>query len=327
MTGIHSVASASRRALAVSVLLTAFATLPSSGATGAQSGRLHVLDIRSVADLRAYFHYEKDGPPLVTSHRGGPRAGFPENAIATFENTLRHTWSNLEVDPRLTRDGAIVLFHDPTLERTSTGSGRVIDHTLAELRQLRLKDPAGNVTEHGIPTLDEALAWAKGRAVLFLDDKDVDVVERTRAIQRNDAHAWAVVMAYNLEDARRIHQFDSEVLIQVFLADSQAVARFDATGIPWRNIVGFVTHAQPKEPEIFALIGSRGAMGVLGTSRTIDRAYANGEIDRMQLLARYRDAIASGAHIVETDLGVEAGEALEPLRARAAAKQQFFSWR
>jgi glycerophosphoryl diester phosphodiesterase len=290
----------------------------------AQRGPLHVLDIRSAADLRDFFRYEPDGPPLVTSHRGGARSGFPENAIETFENTLRHTWSSLEVDPRQTKDGAVVLFHDPTLERTSTGAGRVVDHTWDELRRLKLKDPDGKVTEYRIPTLDDALAWANGKTVLFLDQKDVDVLDRARAIQRRDARAWAVVMAYTLEDARRLHAFDPEILMQVFLADSDAIQRFEASGVPWGSIVGFVTHTAPREPDIFTRIAAKGRMGVLGTSRTIDRAFAAGEIDRATMLSRYRDALASGAHVVEADLGIEAGEALEPLRAGARAKRRYF---
>ena len=141
-----------RRAL-ITLGAAAAAAILWSAEARAQRGPLHVLDIRSVADLRDFFRYDPDGPPLVTSHRGGARSGFPENAIETFENTLRHTWSSLEVDPRLTKDGVVVLFHDPTLERTSTGTGRVVDHTWDELRRLKLKDPGGKVTEYRIPAL------------------------------------------------------------------------------------------------------------------------------------------------------------------------------
>ena len=98
--------------------------------------KLHVLDFSSVKDLHNFFRYAPDGPPLLTAHRGGAKEGFPENAIETFENTLRHTWSNIEVDPRYTKDDVPVLFHDETLERTSNGAGRVRDHTYEELRRL-----------------------------------------------------------------------------------------------------------------------------------------------------------------------------------------------
>ena len=312
-------------ALAVSAVsvVAGQAALPQARATV----RLHVLDIASVKDLRDFFRYDPDGPPLLTAHRGGAKEGFPENAIETFENTLRHTWSNIEVDPRYTKDDVPVLFHDETLERTSNGTGRVRDHTYEELRRLKLKDAQGNVTEFRIPTLDSALDWAKGKTVLFLDNKDVDVLERARRIQARDARAWAVVMAYNFADARRVYDFDPEIMVQIFLPDADAVARFEATGIPWQNVIGFVTHAEPSQADIFSLIAKRRAMAVLGTSRTIDRAYRTGAIAKDEMLARYRASIRAGAHIVEADLPIEAGEALDAARAAASAKRRYFRTR
>lgn len=132
---------------------------------------------------------------------------------------------------------------------------------------------------------------------------------------------------YSFEDARRVYDYDPGILMQVFMPDTAAIARFDETGIPWENVVGFVTHTEPRETEIFSAIAARGTMGILGTSRTIDRAYLNGDIDHGGLVARYRAAIASGAHVVESDLAIEAGDALEPLRAAASAKQQYFVYR
>lgn len=311
-------------AVLVTVAVAALQAAQKSASSDRASARLHVLDIGSTRDLRQLFRYHPDGPPLITTHRGGARAGFPENAMETFENTLRHTWSSLEVDPRYTSDGMAVLFHDDTLERTSTGTGRVRDHSYEELRRLRLKDPNGHVTEYRIPTLDSALDWAKGKTVLFLDSKDVNAVERARRIQARDARAWAVVMAYSFEDARRVHEFDPAIMVQVFLPDAEALARFGRTGIPWENVIGFVTHTEPADPEIFRLISRHGAMAIVGTSRTIDRAYTGGAISREEMLARYRATIRTGAHVVEADLGIEAGEALESQRAAASAKRRYF---
>ena len=122
-------------------------------------------------------------------HRGGPQKNLPENCLATFENTLRHTFAVMEIDPRYTKDGAIVLHHDAQLERTTTGHGLVAKFTLQELKQLRLKDPNGTVTEHQIPTLDEALEWARGKTILILDQKDVPVAARVRKIEEHKAEA------------------------------------------------------------------------------------------------------------------------------------------
>lgn len=289
--------------------------------------QLHVFDFASAKDMKQFFRYHEEGPPLINTHRGGAKANFPENAIETFENTLKYTWSNMEVDPRYTKDSVIVLFHDATLDRTSTGSGSVNNYTYEELKQFSLTDIHGMDTDYTIPTLDEALDWAKGKTVLFLDNKDVDVIERAKSIQKHEAHAWAVIMAYSFTDAQRVYEFDPEIMMQVFLPDSKAIEQFVETGIPWNNIVGFVSHQPPQEPEIFDLIGERGAMGILGTSRTIDRAYLNGDIERDELLQRYQEVVDSGVHIVEPDLGIEAGEALESKRASASAKQHYFQFK
>jgi glycerophosphoryl diester phosphodiesterase len=144
---------------------------PSSAQVSFTAG--NTLKTIKVGDLRDFFKYSKDKISFISAHRGGPREGFPENCIETFENTLRTTPAILEIDPRFTRDGEIVLMHDVTLDRTTDGQGKVIDYTLAELKKLRLKDTEGNMTPYQIPTLDEALQWAKGKTVLVIDEKDV----------------------------------------------------------------------------------------------------------------------------------------------------------
>ena len=102
--------------------------------------------------------------------------GFPENCIATFEHTLRHAFAILEIDPRYTKGGDIVLMHDASLERTTTGTGLVNEHTLKELLTLRLKDSRGMETPYRLSTLEEAIAWAQGKTILVIDQKDVPAI-------------------------------------------------------------------------------------------------------------------------------------------------------
>jgi glycerophosphoryl diester phosphodiesterase len=103
--------------------------------SSAQKAALHTFKLRNAGELKELLSYSEARVPLISAHRGGPRKGFPENCIATFENTLRHTHALLEVDPRYTKDGVIVLMHDATLERTTTGAGKVSDHTLAQFHR------------------------------------------------------------------------------------------------------------------------------------------------------------------------------------------------
>jgi len=71
----------------------------------------------------------------VHAHRGG--AGLaPENTLAAFRNALAMGVDVLEMDLHVTADGEVVVIHDPTLQRTTTGRGYVRDTTLADLQRL-----------------------------------------------------------------------------------------------------------------------------------------------------------------------------------------------
>lgn len=101
--------------------------------------------------------------PLV-GHRGLMDHGdlnILENTVAAFEYAGRRGIWAVETDIHETADGHFVCIHDPTLDRTTTGTGNVADKTLAEIRALSIKDWAGNATEHKVPTFEEYLAVCK----------------------------------------------------------------------------------------------------------------------------------------------------------------------
>lgn len=76
-------------------------------------------------------------PLLTIAHRGA--SGYaPENTVAAFDLALAMRADMIETDVQLTRDGELVLFHDPTVERVSNGQGPIGDYTLAELQALDL---------------------------------------------------------------------------------------------------------------------------------------------------------------------------------------------
>lgn len=108
---------------------------------------------------------------LIVAHRGAWRLA-PENSIAAISEAVRINADIVEIDVQRTRDGELVLMHDETLERTTNGRGRVDGYTLEELRELRLKDAKGNLSEHAIPTLEEAMLAARGEIMVNLDKAD-----------------------------------------------------------------------------------------------------------------------------------------------------------
>ncbi len=286
--------------------------------------KLHVIDVHSPGEVMDFFHYTDDRAPFVSSHRGGPTLGYPENCMATFQNTIRHTWSIMEIDPHFTRDSAIVLMHDPTLDRTSTGHGKIADHTLAELKMLNLKDVHGHITKYRIPTLDEALEWAKGKTILIIDQKDVPAEIRVKMIMKHHAESNAMVMCYNFEDAKKCYALNKNIMMEVFIPDEESVKKFDATEVPWRNVVAFVSHNKPKDTQVFRLVHDRGAMCIMGSSRTIDKDYLNEKISKIQLNEGYQELINSGSDIIEADLGIIAGEELQQLGDPQSNKKKYF---
>src|SRR5690348_13143818 len=102
----------------------------------------------------------------VIAHRGDS-AHFPENTIPSFDRGLELGADAIEFDLRVSRDGEVVIIHDPTVDRTTDGTGAVNSLTLAELKDL---DAGARFTLDGgqtfpfrgkgltIPTFDEMLA-------------------------------------------------------------------------------------------------------------------------------------------------------------------------
>lgn len=125
---------------------------------------------RSRADLLRNAFGDRAGP-YVIGHRGA--AGYaPENTMVSYERGLALRADAIELDIHPTRDGELVVIHDPTLERTTNGKGLVSAHTLAEIQQLDAGswfDPS--FKDCRVPTLTEVLTWAKNRTNVVIEIK------------------------------------------------------------------------------------------------------------------------------------------------------------
>jgi len=111
------------------------------------------------------------GRPFVVAHRGAPTLE-PENTLRSFFTALVQGADALETDLRFTADDELILFHDPTLDRMTEGSGLVREHTLAQIRALRTRKPNGALVHEPVPTLAELIAATGGQTPLLLELKD-----------------------------------------------------------------------------------------------------------------------------------------------------------
>ncbi len=109
---------------------------------------------------------------LNIAHRGA--SGYaPENTRAAFERAIAMGADMIETDVQLSHDGALVLFHDTTVTRTSNGHGPVADHSLDELRSLDIGSwYAPEYTGERILTLPEFVAEFLPRIPVVFEIKD-----------------------------------------------------------------------------------------------------------------------------------------------------------
>lgn len=291
----------------------------------AAPSNLHRIDPGNSRGLREILGAGSGALPFVSAHRGGAWRDYPENCIATFERTLGSTYAILEIDPRYTRDGAIVVHHDPGLERTTTGKGRLVDATLQEVRELRLKDPEGKVTGHRVPTLDEVIEWARGKTVLILDQKDVSALDRARVVARHRAEGYVMLIVGNFRDVMAVHRSNPDLMMEVFIGTRAKAEEFDSLGVPWRNVIAFVGHEPPTDPALYDYIHRQGARCIVGTSRNLDRQVLGREgADIRSLETAYRALLGRGADLIETDIPLLLGPMLHREAVVPSALRRYF---
>src|SRR5690606_4168185 len=264
-----------------------------------------VFNFEGIDDLYRFLTYSENRVPLVSAHRGGPDTDYPENAIETFQRVASKMPAITECDIALTKDSVLVLMHDETVDRTTTGKGKVNRHTLAELKELHLKDPAGKVTNYRIPTLEEALRWGIGQVIFTLDVKrNVPYQLVVDAIRKTKSEAYAVIITYNANQAAVVHNLAPDLMISASIKNVEDLIRLNDLDIPDTRLVAFIGTSQA-DKNLTDLLHQHGILCILGTIGNLDRqAQQRGE----QVYAEY---IENGADILSTDRPFQAAKTLD----------------
>lgn len=258
--------------------------------------------------LSAYLRFNSPVGPLVSAHRGGPMPAYPENALATFEHSLRYAPALIECDVRLSHDSVLVMMHDDTLDRTTTGSGLVADYTLAELRTLLLKDERGVITPFRIPTLAETLAWADNRALLTLDIKQGIAPRRiVNLVRRMNAEDRVIIIVYTLDDLLRYHALAPDLNISASASTVEEVYALFDSGVDLSRLIVFTGVGEVKQ-SVIDLLHTRDIRAMLGTFDLID------ERARQAGSTVYEAIYDRGVDVIATDIVPLAAEAISARR-------------
>ncbi len=151
----------------------------------------------------------------VIAHRGAS-GQFPENTLLAFRKALEQRADAIELDVRLTKDGIPVVIHDPTVERTTDGTGMVGDMTLVAIRELN----AG--CGESIPTLAGVFEAIQGTPIMV-------EIKETRAGQA----VVDAIRAAGAGDRVLVGSFESAPLGAVRAAGLRTMASRPETGRFW----------------------------------------------------------------------------------------------
>lgn len=152
---------------------------------------------------------------LIIGHRGA-RCCAPENTIPSFRLAIEAGVDGVEMDVHMSRDGEVVVIHDDTLDRTTTGSGYVKDYALAQLKALDAGIKFGGEWRGvRIPTLSEVLNEFGNRTSYIIELKhgsDVypGIEERVISIVKKYG-VKAKIVSFDFDALERVRQLDSSI--------------------------------------------------------------------------------------------------------------------
>ena len=149
----------------------------------------------------------------IMAHRGA-RNLWAENSCLGFRETLKHDFEAVEFDLHLTDAGELVVIHDATLDRTTTGTGPVRSLTSESRKAVRLKGPDGALIDEGVPTFEDVLE-------IFRDHPNTQLYVELKSDAEGRpypgivAKAADALRAYGLADRSCLHSFDVHVVREV----------------------------------------------------------------------------------------------------------------
>jgi glycerophosphoryl diester phosphodiesterase len=169
---------------------------------------------------------------LIWGHRG---ASFlqPENTISAFEKALQIGVDGIEFDVRLCKDGEVVVFHDPQVDRLTDGKGWVKNLSLNELKKLKITINSNNVLET-VPTLKEVFNLVKDKIYMDIEIKaetfrNIGIEQKVvNLVKEFNLRENIIVSSFSPVVLRRFHLIAPEIKIGFIYSDNTFFNRWFA---------------------------------------------------------------------------------------------------
>lgn len=262
-------------------------------------------------DLPGFFDCVREsGGILIASHRAGPDAGYPENALETLQYGFDKGIRIFEIDMATSRDGVLFLMHDRSLGRTSTANGAVANTDWGQIASARLVDNDGRTTDFHPPKLTDVLLWAKENgAVLELDKKETtgwrSVINTVRAA---GAENNVLLITYNDQDAGLVQELAPNMMLTAGARGGRDMEKLARLGVDPKMVVAWTGTRAPDSLawERLEREGVEAAFGTLGRrdERLDTKYWADGDP------SEYRDMVRDGLVLLATDEPYRVADAL-----------------
>ncbi len=149
---------------------------------------------------------------LGVAHRGASREA-PENTLAAIDVAHDAGIHAVELDVRTTADGVLVVMHDGSVDRTTSGSGDVSEMTLAEIEALVVPSEFEGVPDQHVPTFLEALEHARGLLVVDVDVKSASAVDLAADIEAADMVGRVFLLTKSLAAGEAYREANPDIAI------------------------------------------------------------------------------------------------------------------
>jgi len=241
--------------------------------------------------------YQANKTPVISVHRGGKSIeNYPENCLETLKYINDSIPAVYEIDIAKTKDNVLVLMHDNSLGRTSTGEGDITNYTYQELLQYNLEDDFGNETTFKIPLFKDVLLWAKENNVILTIDikKSVSVDQVVALVKETGAEDISVIITYDMKQASAAYKAAPELLLSVSARNDKELDWLLHSEIPTENMIAFTgTRLSPEA--FYKKLHDLGITCMLGTLGNLDKqAQAKGDY-------LYQKWVDLGVDVIATD--------------------------
>lgn len=195
------------------------------------------------------FAQEISSDLKIAGHRGGYYFGYPESSLSLLNYLSKQFKKDTiiaEIDLRKSKNGTIYIMHDETVDRTTTGTGKIDQLDDNYLEGLFLKKENGEITKKRIPTFEEELQFIRKRNInLMLDIKTPIHAEAYELVKEHKMESRMMTLTFNMELTRNVATLSNNISLSALMESENDWQMFKDISMPAGKKIAYVNAKTP----------------------------------------------------------------------------------